>query len=166
MTKTMETLIRDAYQAAAAKSGPRSHPDIQDPKNALSYPTGTEEPAMTYAAEIAKDIRRAVQNLKETGRLHALPEGARVTVSSSSASQYASVNVTIAKVTAEWAWKGGDINGRQLTRAAEQVTNRLNHLAAKAAAGRGWGDIQIACDDYRITVGQGWTPAGWQPGQD
>jgi hypothetical protein len=120
---------------------------------------------MTYAAEIAKDVREAVRNAKDAGRLAALPRGARVTVSSASGSMYAAVRVTVANVSAEWAWKHGP-EGRQLTSKAQQVVNRLAHVASKATAGRGWGDIQIAHDDYRITVGQGWTPAGWQSGQD
>lgn len=120
---------------------------------------------MTYAAEIAKDIRAAVRNAKDAGKLHALPKGARVTVSSESGSMYAAVKVTIANVEPEWAWKHGP-DARQLTPEAQKVVNRLVHAAAKAAAGRGWGDVQIAYDDHRITVGEGWTPAGWQPGQD
>ena len=121
---------------------------------------------MTYAAEIAKDVREAVRNAKDAGRFHALSKGARVTVSSESGSMYAAVNVTIANVAPQWAWKGGDLDARQLTPEALQVTNRLRHLAAAAAAGRGWGDIQIAYDGHRIAVGQGWTPADWRPGQD
>lgn len=120
---------------------------------------------MTYAAEIAKDVRRAVRNLKDGGRLNALPKGARVTVSSESGSMHSAVKVTIANVAPEWAWKYGP-DARQLTADAQKVVNRLAHAAAQAANGRGWGDVQIAYEDHRITVGQGWTPAGWRPGQD
>lgn len=120
---------------------------------------------MTYAAEIAKDVRQAVRNLKDAGRLANLPKGARVTVSSESGSMYAAVKVTIAGVPANWAWKHGP-DARELTPEAEKVVNRLTHVAAQAANGRGWGDVRIATDDHRITVGHGWTPAGWQPGQD
>jgi hypothetical protein len=119
---------------------------------------------MTYAAEIAKDVRQAVRALKDTGQLTGLPKGARITVSSDSGSMYAAVTVNIANVTPEWVWKYGRSAG-QLTPVAEQVVNRLRAAAAKAANGRGWGSVRIADGGSCASVGQGWTPAGWQSGQ-
>jgi hypothetical protein len=122
---------------------------------------------MSYAADIARDVREAVRNAKDAGRLHALPQGARVTVRSETGSMYAAAQVTISGVSAEWAWKDGNVGeGRTLTDAALQVTNRLRHYASQAADGRAWGDVVIQHDEYRITVGQGWTPDSYRPGQD
>jgi hypothetical protein len=120
----------------------------------------------SYAATIAADIREAVRNAKDANKLHALPAGARVTVRSESGSMYSCVGVTIANGPATWAWKGGNVDARALTPEATQVVNRLGEAGATAAAGRGWGEVQIAAGDHRITVGQSWAPDTWRPGQD
>lgn len=124
--------------------------------------------AKSYAAQIAADVRTAIRTLKDAGQLNALPKGARVTVRSASASMLSEVFITIAGVTDVWAWEGGtpDVSPRKMTPAAAKVVNRLKEAGAKAANGRGWGEVQIAYGEHRITVGGGWTPAGWRPGQD
>ncbi|WBB94137.1 hypothetical protein [Verrucosispora sp. WMMC514] len=121
---------------------------------------------LTPAAQIAAAVRTDIKTASKAGTL-ALPDGAKIRVTSHNFAGGSAVDIAVENVDKAWAisiekdeW---DNDKWRPTAAAQALGDQLTDILAAHHNGRAWGEVRVcglAVDRGRIK------PASWRPGQD